>query len=413
MAIGFPTRLADSLSGLNLNLAVPDLPAINFRDLTGLNSFDETSLELRGLDLDQFRNLDVTSLADIAALAGRLPSPFSGPDGTGEVPTGAATIGREEAATAATLAAVPRIVDALGPDAVSVDLRGRSFDVVERYEDLVSGFSALHLRPRDGGAEIFAIDGLEVGSHADAVAAGTLGRLQVQSAEFQEMVADAATHALATRGHVLFTAPSLGGAMAEVAAYETAEHLAASGQPFPTGTVRLVTVDGLGGRDAAEAINGGALQPIPLQLIDALNLRNDGDIVTRIGSHIGATTTLPTFDASGQRVQLSPGDAHVDVVSLLQVLNSDALFALGQRGAPAEISGFAAASNALSAEAIKLYLDSGAKDSDAPHDLQIPGVAAFDPTRTVYTLDADSNGVADIAVHLAQPANPAIDPFVL
>ncbi|MGG5807734.1 hypothetical protein [Falsiroseomonas sp. CW058] len=353
---------------------------------------------------------DLNRLQDLAA---RLPAGLGAPDATGEVPTGSAAVTREEAAVAASLAAAPRIVEALGPDALSVQVRGQSFDVVERYEDDASGFSALRLRPAAGGAEVFAIDGLEVGSRADEVAAAGLGRIQVTSDAFRGMIADATAVALEEGREIHFTGPSLGGAVAQVAAHEAAEALALSGRAFPTGVVGLVTVDALGGRDAAEAINGGALDPAALRLIEALNLRTEGDVVSRIGSHLGATLTLPALDAAGNRVTLDAADAHVNVVSLLQVLDSDALFAEGVAGAPAEISGFARAANGAGAALGQAWLLAGGRDDGAPGELQIPGTASFDATGTVWSLDADDDGSVDIAVALAQPVSPATADLVL
>ncbi|WP_270934479.1 hypothetical protein [Falsiroseomonas oryzae] len=369
--------------------------------------FDDPAIRdaLARLGLD---DISVDGLDDLESLVARMPPGLSGPDATGEVPTGSADIPRELAAVAASLAAAPRVVQALGPDSAFVDVRGRSFAVVETYRDDASGFSALRLAPVEGGGEVFAVDGLQVGSRADEVAAATLGRLQVESAAFAEMIADAA--AAGAKGGVLLTGPSLGGAVAQVAALETAQALLAGGSPVPTGTVQLVTVDSLGGRDAAAAINGGTLDPAALEVITALNLRTDGDIVTRIGSHIGATKTLPALDEAGNPVELNAADAHVNVVSLLQTLDSDALFAAGTLGAPQEIAGFALASNAASQQVIEAWLASGAEDDfDAPTlaTLQIPGDARFDASRTVWSLDADENGTTDIAVRLSAPSSQA------
>lgn len=412
-----PTITLPSFTFLQtLQNPIPTVPTVTLPSIGGgwLDVFRPNIPSISTLDLDRFRTLDTEDIDDLVVLAATLPLPWSRPDSTGEVRTGSATIGREEAATAASIAAAPRIVDALGPDATTVELRGHVYDIVERYESDVTGFSALHLHDRNGGLEVFAIDGLQVGSRADQVASATLGRLVVESAEFRDMVGDADAYAVATGRPVLVTGASLGGAIAEVAAYEIAEGLTAvAGKRFATGAVHLVTVDALGGRDAAEDINGGRLDPRALNLINALNLRDDGDLVSRIGSHIGGTITFPTLDATGQRVQLDPEEAHVNVVSLFQVLNSDALFAQGVRGAPAEISGFAAASNALSDELISAYLKSEETDPDAPHKLEVPGNKGFDATRTLYSVDADANGTVDIAVRLSQPAPSSVDPFVL
>jgi hypothetical protein len=364
-------------------------------------------------------NLDfsanIRNLNNIAAVVELLPGDFGKPDAIGEVPTGSADVGREQAAVAAGLAAVPRIVEALGPDAQTLAVRVQdfpegeryeSFAVSERYEDPASGLSAVRLTPLGGGAEVYAVDGTQSGSRADQVAGATLGRLQVESAAFTEMTQDAAQIGLEQGRPALFVGASLGGAVAQVAAYETAETLRDAQLGFDTGAVQLVTVDALGGRDAAEAINGGALDPAALALITALNLRTEGDFVSRIGSHIGATLTLPALDAQGNEVQLDAADAHVNVVSLLQNLGNDKLFAAGVLGAPAEVSGLAAASNAVADELIHLWLASGPHIEEPSGELQLPGTASFDARGMLWSLDADDNGTVDIAVHLSTPANP-------
>lgn len=352
------------------------------------------------------RNLD-----DLAALAARLPPELAGPDATGEVPTGSAAIGREALAVAASLSAAARIVTAIGSQAETIETRGLSFIVGERYQDPESGFSALLLTPEDGGPVVISVDGLQVGSRADEVAAATLGRLQVDSDAFREMIADAAQFG-AGEG-VLFAGPSLGGAVAQVAAYETAEALREAGAPVETGAVRLVTVDPLGGADAARAINAGVLDPDVLALIEAVNIRTEGDIVSRIGSHLGATLTFPARDASGQVVEATAAEAHVNVVSLLQNLSSDALFAEGVFGPPAEIAGFALASNAAADEVIALWRAIGPEEEEAAQPLQITGTVSLDPTRTTWSLDADDNGSVDLAVLLSSPLDPGRDALVL
>jgi hypothetical protein len=365
-------------------------------------------LALSGLG-DITGTTDIRDLNDVAALVAQLPGGLGEPDATGEVPTGSAAIGREQAALAAGLAAAPRIVEALGPDAQFVSVGGQTFAATERYDDPVSGLSALRLTPLTvGGAEVFAIDGTQSGSRADEVAGATLGRLQVESPAFAEMIQDAAQVAFIGGRPVLFVGASLGGAVAQVAAYETAETLVPIQQTgLVTGSVQLVTVDALGGRDAAEAINGGMLDPAALSLITALNVRTDGDIVSRIGSHIGATVTFPALDSQGNVVQLDAQDAHVNVVSLLQNLGSDELFAAGTLGAPAEIGGLAAASNAVSDELIPLWLALGDPGEEPPAELQLPGTATFDPTGTQWSLDADSNGTVDLTVQLSAPTTVA------
>jgi hypothetical protein len=389
-----------------------DLPAIeddirgivqdNFN--TGRSELDEIARELNGSGIADFNGL--------AALADRLPADLRGPDATGEVPTGSAVITRAEADTGARLATAPRIIEALGPEALTFEIPSGIYDIVDRYADPVSGFSAVRLRPRDGGDEVFAVDGLEVGSRADEVSAAGLGTLQVESAAFREMIDDALGAALNEGRGLLFTGPSLGGAVSQVAAYEAAEGLLASGRGYGPGAVELVTVDPLGGRDAAEQING-TLDPAALGLIDAVNLRTEGDIVSRIGSHIGATLTLPAVDAEGNRVQLNAADAHVNTVSLLEVLGRDDLFAQGVYGPPGEISGFATVSNSAGQALGDAWILSGGRDDEGRDALQITGTASFDPSGTRWSLDADDNGSSDVAVQLAAPASQATADLVL
>lgn len=400
-ATGVRQRLARAIEDARLDF---DPPAISFDGSAFRQVF-----ALGGLE-DLAAGADFGNLNDLAALAGSVPG-FSDPDATGEVPTGSSAIGREEAALGATLSAAARIIRALGPEATAIEARGEAFLVAETYEDPASGFSAVRLVSADGGEVVFSIDGLEVGSRADEVAAATLGRLQVESAAFRDLVADAA--ALGLEGADLtIVGPSLGGAVAQVAAYETAEALLAAAAAPPTVDVRLVTVDALGGADAARAINGGILRPEVLAEITALNLRTENDLVSRIGSHVGATYTLPAVDEAGNPVQLDAAEAHVNVASLLQVLESDALFAQGRLGATQEIGGFAALSAATSDPVAEAWLASDPQAED-PRALQITGTASLDPTRTLWSLDADDDGDVDIAVRLAAPLSDARADLVL
>ncbi len=370
-----------------------DLPSTQPQDLLGSDAW----AELRGA----VGELDIARLEDFAT---SLPPELSGPDETGEVPTGASSIARPEAALGAALSASARVVRAIGPEAETVQAEGRSFQVVGRYDDPVSGFDAIHLRALDGTEDVFALDGLEVGSEPDTLAALDLGRPQAESPEFTRLVAEASNAALLEGRSLMFVGPSLGGALAQVAAYETSEALLAAGAAPGTGAVRLVTVDPLGGRDAAESLNGGSLDPAALEVINAVNLRTEGDLISRIGSHIGETISFRPVNSAGEPVMLSTADAHVNVESLLATLRSDALFAAGERGAPAEIGGFARLSNTLADRVIDEAQQRNVLDNpegDIP--LQVPGTAGFDETGTNWVLDADQDGVADMVVGLSAP----------
>lgn len=413
--------VGDAVDGASSDVSSA-LPALDVTVEDGSLSFGDTLEDILGSSgvpgFDGSANIQ--NLNDIAALAGQLPGNLGQPDATGEVATGSFAFTRDQALVGASLSAAPRILEAFGDNAAYISVGATTtylFSVDARYEDPESGFSAVRLTPADGGPITFAIDGLEVGSRADEVSAATLGRLQAESPAFRQMVSDAAALAAQTGRGVEFVGPSLGGAVAQVAAYETAEALAQSERAagadlYQTGVVKLITVDPLGGRDAAEAINGGSLDPQALSLIQGLNIRTEGDVVSRIGSHIGTTLTLPGRDAAGNVVALDAADAHVNVVSLLQTLASDTLYAQGTYGAPAEISGFAQASDATSDAVIAAWRASGEQEEGLT-SLQIPGVSAFDASGTVWVLDADENGTFDFAVALREPPTQAVADLVL
>ncbi len=363
---------------------------------------------------DFIANLDDLNFARLEGLLDQLPPEYRGPDATGEVRTGLSDFLQIQVEVGAALSATARVVNTLGPDAIAMQVRGYDFAIIEQYNDNDSGFSAIKVLPADGGPMSFVIDGLEVGSVADTVAAVDLGGLQLRSAAFQAMIADA-VEAQATLGRgVQFVGPSLGGAVAQVAAYEAAEALIAAGVPTAPGTVRLLTVDALGGRDAAEALNGGTLDPAVLNVINALNIRTEGDLVSRIGSHVGETLSFQAVDASGNPIAVTAADAHVNVVSLLRTLPDPTLFNAGVRGAPEEVSGFALVANALGRGIADGYLASGERDDpDALVPLQVPGEAELVNNNTLYRLDADSNGTLDLAVLASQPVPQAVADLVL
>jgi hypothetical protein len=146
------------------------------------------------------------------------------------------------------------------------------------------------------------------------------------------MVADARTAAVAGGREVVFTGASLGGALVQVGGYEAAEAILAAA-PGYAGRVTVFGVDSLGGRDATESLNGGRLDPAVLERMNALHIRTEGDVVSRVGSHLGDTISFQAVDAAGNPVLLSAREAHVNIPSLLATLSSDALFAAGARRA--------------------------------------------------------------------------------
>jgi hypothetical protein len=208
-----------------------------------------------------------------------------GPDDTGAVPTGASEVSRADAFTYAALAGVPRLAEALGPQATGVVVGDDAFAVAGTYEDAATGFRAVQLRSFTDGRTVFSVDGTNFGSVADVVADLDLARPQASSPAFAAMVADARTAAVVEGREVVFTGASLGGALVQVGGYEAAEAISAA-SPGYAGRVTVFGVDPLGGRDAAEALNGGRLDPAVLDRMNALHVRTEGDVVTRVGSHL-------------------------------------------------------------------------------------------------------------------------------
>ncbi len=382
-------------------------------DLSGLID-DIAGLPSPAAVLDFVSNLGDLNFARLEGLLDQLPPEYRGPDATGQVNTGLSSFLQLQVEVGAALSATARVVQTLGPDAIAMQVRGFDFAINEQYEDSVSGFSAIKVLPADGGPMVFVIDGLEVGSIADSVAAVDLGGLQARSAAFQAMIADA-VEAQATLGRgVQFVGPSLGGALAQVAAYEAAEAMQDAGLSVTPGTVRLLTVDALGGRDAAEALNGGTLDPSVLSVINALNIRTQGDLISRIGSHMGETVSFQAVDANGSPIAVTAADAHVNVTSLLRTLPDATLYNAGVRGAPEEISGFSLVANTLGRGVADAYLASNERDDpNALVPLQVPGNAELLNGNTLYRLDANTDGVVDIAVLTSTPVPPAVADLVL
>ncbi|MBD0276124.1 MAG: hypothetical protein ICV73_29890, partial [Acetobacteraceae bacterium] len=232
----------------------------------------------------------------LADLAEALPGPLRGPDATPSVPTGASDISGADAFTYAALAAVPRLVETAGAPATGVVVGGDAFALVKTYDDPASGFDAVQLRSLSDGRTVFAVDGTDRNSLPDVVADLDLARPQAVSPAFAAMVADAGAAALGEGREVVFTGASLGGALAQVAGYETAEAIRAA-SPGYADMVTVFGVDPLGGRDAAESLNGGTLDPAVLERLDALNIRTEGGVVSRVGSHLGDTLTLKAVNA--------------------------------------------------------------------------------------------------------------------
>lgn len=356
---------------------------------------------LSGLLLDALDSGE-SPIALLAGIAAALPEPLRRPDATPSVPTGASGVERADAFTYAALAAAPRLVEALGPQAAGVVVGDESFALAASYVDPATGFNAVQLRSLDDGRAVFAVDGTDFDSLQDVVADLNLGRPQVASPAFAAMVADATAAALVEDRDVVFTGASLGGALVQVGGYETAEAVLAA-SPADADRITVFAVDPLGGRDAAEDLNGGALDPAVLERLNALNIRTEGDVVSRIGSHLGDTLAFPAVDSAGNPVRLSAEQAHVNFESLFATLSSDALFSAGERGDPGEVGGLTLLANALGPAVSDLLLalfPDGLPSADEPGAL--PAGGSLDASGGFFDLDADADGDVDLRVALQQ-----------
>jgi hypothetical protein len=341
----------------------------------------------------------------LADLADALPDPLRGPDATPSLPTGASDVSRADAFTYGALATVPRIVAALGPLATGVVVGGEFFAIAARYDDPASGFGAVQLRSLLDDRSVFAVDGTDFRSLPDIVANLDLARPQVASPAFAAMVADARAAAVGEGREVVLTGASLGGALVQVAGYETAEAILAASFAGPADRVTVLTVDSMGGRDAAEGLNAGALDPAVLERMNAFNIRTLGDIVSRIGSDLGDTLTLQAVDAAGQPVALSAQEAHVNLQSLSIALSSDALFAAGTRGDPGEVGGLTLLANTIGPLLPEILADPVLAEALAaafvrPGPPEPPFGGSLDPTGGSFNLDPNRDGVVDLRVLL-------------
>jgi hypothetical protein len=335
-------------------------------------------------------------LADFAA---SLPLPLQAPDATPSVPTGASEVSRADALTFAELAVVPRLVDSFGPAATGVVAAGEAFAITVNYDDPVTGFHGVQLQSLLDGTTVFAVDGTDFNSPADVVADLDLARPQAVSPLFAAMVSDAGIAASAGR-EVVFSGASLGGALAQVAGYETAHALLAA-DPAYAGRIGVFGLDALGGRDAAESLNGGVLDPAVLDRLNAVNIHTVSDIVSHVGSHLGETLTFPAVDAAGDPVVLSAAESHVNLVSLSATLSNDGLFAAGVRGDPGEVGGLALLANAYGPALADAFAH-GAFDSvlgtPAPTTPASGGV--LDLSGRFVDFDADMDGSVDLRILL-------------
>ena len=148
--------------------------------------------------------------------------------------------------------------------------------------------------------------------------------------------------------------------------------------------------------------------------MNALHIRTEGDVVSRVGSHLGDTISFRAVDAAGNPVLLSAREAHVNIPSLLATLSSDAHFAAGTRGEPEEIGGLALLSNAAGSELADVFADLGLGGAfDGPEPSRLPGTGAFDPTGRFFDVDADRDGDADLRMLLGGAVPDAGDLLVI
>ena len=131
--------------------------------------------------------------------------------------------------------------------------------------------------------------------------------------------------------------------------------------------------------------------------MNALHIRTVGDIVSRVGSHLGDTLTFQAVDAAGQPVALSAQEAHVNLQSLSITLSSDALFAAGTRGDPGEVGGLTLLANTFGPGLPEILADPALAEALAaafarPGPPEPPFGGSLDPTGGSFNLDPNRDG---------------------
>ncbi|HMH16687.1 MAG TPA: calcium-binding protein, partial [Burkholderiales bacterium] len=161
-------------------------------------------------------------------------------------------------------------------------------DLVQEYDDPQTGFHAIVSRDPETGEYVVAFTGTQL-SGTDALADLHLGTTQWDSAEAHRLLQDLQG---AVRdgdvSSVLFTGHSLGGALAEYAAYDFRE--ANQGTP-----IELVTFDGLGGVEGLSQRRDQPFDPSRLAGIDSAHFADNRDVVTLMSEHVTDETYLLDF----------------------------------------------------------------------------------------------------------------------
>ena len=141
----------------------------------------------------------------------------------------------------------------------------------------------------------------------DAITDMALGGPQVDTDAFNQAIAAAVNKARANGTSITFTGNSLGGALSEHAAYETAKSYADL-----RGRINSVSFDGFGAADSI-TIREGSLDP---DVIDGINARyyySTDDKIARIGNHLGTGFAVDrATNVDAQRTYTKAFGAHGD-----------------------------------------------------------------------------------------------------
>ena len=182
---------------------------------------------------------------------------------------------------------------------------------VKTWRDPVSGFKGVAL-DNAAGDRIYAVAGTE--GIQDALADVNLGAQQIKNTAFGEMVEDAVLHS--KKAKISFTGHSLGGGVAEAAAYLTARVAGKSAR------IDVTSWNGLGGKSVLERA-GETFDPDVQSRIAGRAYGITTDPVSRIGEHVVETYRIPRshMRSAPQRARDPHGGPHNGAVHGMEALD--------------------------------------------------------------------------------------------
>ncbi len=210
--------------------------------------------------------------------------------------------------------AYPNTMPASFYDPVYVGLSG--WTVFDRVDDPQTGFGAtIYKRVADGKTDFMvAMQGTRgpnaqdwygnVGFGVDRWNSDKGGQLLM--AKLEALLTG--TNGDRLTGDIIFTGQSLGGALAEYAAYDFRREINASGiADFPNSRIALVTFNGLGGIAGLQQISSDRGQIFDSSLLSGTTTRHywvQGDLVSRLGEGTGALAGQNHLNGAGNAYRL-------------------------------------------------------------------------------------------------------------